>query len=254
MVNVKALLTLRYRPVSDTVTAYVVAIEADDGATSSDVPDIESSIVREKLDADTAAEWVAVEGVDMLVGVQQMHASVGSYVDGMPPVIAQLMTDVILLARDAGDSADTPANLLKTFELKRRLDFSLLRRPALINPKRRANRATSKGVEAALHHVIDQFDSIPSPLPDETSVAHMLRDLASSISDGEGLSSERSVEATFNKISSSGMRSQRRKSELLSMVNDLRDQRTWQSAIDKALTAPELALNSEADGEHNEVD
>jgi hypothetical protein len=85
-------------------------------------------------------------------------------------------------------------------------------------------------------------------------VAHVLRDLASSISDGEGLSSERTVEVAFNKISKTGMRSQVQKKELLSMVNDLRDQRTWQSAIDKALTTPELVLNSESDGELNDAD
>ena len=50
------------------------------------------------------------------------------------------------------------------------------------------------------------------------------------------------------------MRSQTQKKELLSMVNDLRDQRTWQSAIDKALTTPELVLNSESDGELNDAD
>jgi hypothetical protein len=75
-----------------------------------------------------------------------------------------------------------------------------------------------------------------------------------SISDGEGLTSERTVDATFNTISKSGMRSQRKKTELLALVNDLRDQRTWQSAIDKALTTPELVSNSESDAELNDAD
>jgi hypothetical protein len=50
------------------------------------------------------------------------------------------------------------------------------------------------------------------------------------------------------------MRSQRKKTELLALVNDLRDQRTWQSAIDKALTTPELVSNAESDAEINGAD
>ena len=253
MVNVKALLTLRYRPVSDTVIAYVDALEPDVND-SGLVPDLESGVVREKLDADTTAEWVTINGTDVLVGIQQMHASVGSYVGGMPPFMAQLLTDIVLLAKDSEDPEASQAALLKTHEMTRRLDISLLHRPAVINEKRRASRATSKGVEAALHYVIDSFEHSPRPLPSDESVAHVLRDLASSISDGEGLSSERTVEAAFNKISKTGMRSQTQKKELLSMVNDLRDQRTWQSAIDKALTTPELLLNSESDAELNDAD
>jgi hypothetical protein len=75
-----------------------------------------------------------------------------------------------------------------------------------------------------------------------------------SISDGEGLTSERTVDATFNTISKSGMRSQRKKTELLALVNDLRDQRTWQTAIDKALTSSELVSNAESDAELNGAD
>ena len=44
------------------------------------------------------------------------------------------------------------------------------------------------------------------------------------------------------------MPSQRRKTELLSLVNDLRDQRTWQSAIDKALSETEAPLRVDVDG------
>jgi hypothetical protein len=233
--------------VSDTVIAYVDALEPDVND-SGVVPDLDSGVVREKLDADTTAEWVTINGTDVLVGIQQMHASVGSYVGGMPPFMAQLLTDIVLLAKDSDDPEASQAALLKTHEMTRRLDISLL------NEKRRASRATSKGVEAALHFVIDSFEHSPRPLPSDESVAHVLRDLASSISDGEGLSSERTVEAAFNKISKTGMRSKTQKKELLSMVNDLRDQRTWQSAIDKALTTPELVLNSESDGELNDAD
>ncbi|MCX6534375.1 MAG: hypothetical protein NTW34_09385, partial [Actinobacteria bacterium] len=75
-----------------------------------------------------------------------------------------------------------------------------------------------------------------------------LRDLVQSIGDGEGLSSERAVDATFHAISKSPMPSQRRKTELLSLVNDLRDQRTWQSAIDKALSETEAPLRVDVDG------
>lgn len=102
MVNVKALLTLRYRPVSDTVIAYVDALEPDVND-SGVVPDLDSGVVREKLDADTTAEWVTIDGTDVLVGIQQMHASVGSYVGGMPPFMAQLLTDIVLLAKDSDD-------------------------------------------------------------------------------------------------------------------------------------------------------
>lgn len=250
---VKALLTLRYRPLSDTVIAYVDALEPEVND-SAVVPDLDSGVVREKLDADTTAEWVTIDSTDVLVGIQQMHASVRSYVEGMPPFMAQLLTDIVLLARDSDGPESSQTALLKTHEMTRRLDISLLQRPAVTNEKRRASRATSKGVEAALHQVIENYENLPLPSLDEQSVASALRDLAMSISDGEGLTSERTVDATFNSISKSGMRSQRKKIELLGLVNDLRDQRTWQSAIDKALTTPELVSNSESDAELNDAD
>jgi hypothetical protein len=250
---VKALLTLRYRPLSDTVIASVDALEAENSETSS-VPDINAGVVRERLDADTTAEWIPFRDSQVLVGLEQMHASVRSYVDGMPPVVAQFVTDLIELTRDSQDVSDSTSSLLKTHELKRRVDVSMLLRPVQLQPKRRASRATSKGVEAALHQVIENYENLPRPSIDEKSVASALRDLAMSISDGEGLTSERTVDATFNTISKSGMRSQRKKTELLALVNDLRDQRTWQSAIDKALTTPELVSNAESDAELNGAD
>jgi hypothetical protein len=54
---VKALLTLRYRPLSDTVIASVDALEAEPKDESS-VPDLNAGVVRERLDADTTAEWI----------------------------------------------------------------------------------------------------------------------------------------------------------------------------------------------------
>ncbi len=254
---VKALLTLRYRPLSDAVIAYVDAFEPDNDD-SSVVPDVNAGVAREKLDADTTVEWISYKNSQFLVGIQQMHASVRSYVEGMPPVIAQFITDLVELARDTESSveqsSESSAALLKTHELTRRVDISMLKRPVQIVPKRRATRATSKGVEAALHYVIESFEDMPLPNADEQMVTGALRDLATSISDGEGLTSERTVDATFNTISRSGMRSQRKKTELLALVNDLRDQRTWQSAIDKALTTPELVGNPESDGELNDAD
>ena len=59
MKGVKALLTLRYRPLSATVIAYVHAIEPEAADTTA-IPDLELGVVREKLDADTTAEWIAV--------------------------------------------------------------------------------------------------------------------------------------------------------------------------------------------------
>ena len=253
MKSVKALLTLRYRPLSDTVIAYVDAIEPEAADTTA-IPDLELGVVREKLDADTTAEWIAVEGRDVLVGLQQMHASVRSFVDGLPPIVAQFVTDLVVLSRDSEAPLDPQAALLKTHEMTRRVDISMLKRPPRIEPKRRASRATSKGVEAALHYVIESLEDLPKPLAVEQSVSGALRDLAASIGEGEGLSSERTAEATFNRILKSEMRSQKTKSELLGLVNDLRDQRTWQSAIDKALKSPDLVLNSEPDGGHNDAD
>ena len=250
---VKALLTLRYRPLSDTVIASVDTLEAESDDESM-IPDLNSGVVRERLDADTTVEWISLNDSQILVGLQQMHASVRSYVDGIPPVIAQFVTDLIELARDNQDGPESTSSLLKTHELTRRVEVSMLLKPVQVNPKRRASRATSKGVEAALHQVIENYENLPLPSVDEQSVASALRDLAMSISDGEGLTSERTVDATFNTISKSGMRSQRKKTELLALVNDLRDQRTWQSAIDKALTTPELVGNSEQDAELNDAD
>ena len=250
---VKALLTLRYRPLSDTVIASVDALEAEVQDVSA-VPDINAGVARERLDADTTAEWISFNEAQILVGLQQMHASVRSYVDGMPPVVAQFVTDLVELARDNQEAPDSTSSLLKTHELTRRVDVSMLLRPVQLQPKRRASRATSKGVEVALHQVIENYENLPRPTIDEQSVASALRDLAMSISDGEGLTSERTVDATFNTISRSEMRSQRKKTELLALVNDLRDQRTWQSAIDKALTTTELVSNSESDAELNDAD
>ena len=149
---VKALLTLRYRPLSDAVIAYVDAFEPDNDD-SSVVPDVNAGVAREKLDADTTVEWISYKNSQFLVGIQQMHASVRSYVEGMPPVIAQFITDLVELARDTESSveqsSESSAALLKTHELTRRVDISMLKRPVQIVPKRRATRATSKGVEAA---------------------------------------------------------------------------------------------------------
>ena len=250
---VKALLTLRYRLLSDTVIVSVDALETE-SHDDSVAPDINAGVVRERLDADTTAEWISFKNSQILVGLQQMHASVRSYVDGMPPVMAQFVTDLVELARDSQDAPDSTSSLLKTYELTRRIDVSMLLRPAQIQPKRRASRATSKGVEAALHQVIEHYEKMPRPSIDEQSVASALRDLAMSISDGEGLTSERTVDATFNTISKSELRSQRKKTELLALVNDLRDQRTWQIAIDKALTTPELVSNSDSEAELNDAD
>ena len=250
---VKALLTLRYRALSDTVIVSVDALEAE-SHDDSVAPDINAGVVRERLDADTTAEWISFKNSQILVGLQQMHASVRSYVDGMPPVMAQFITDLVELARDSQDAPDSTSSLLKTYELTRRIDVSMLLRPAQIQPKRRASRATSKGVEAALHQVIEHYEKMPRPSIDEQSVASALRDLAMSISDGEGLTSERTVDATFNTISKSELRSQRKKTELLALVNDLRDQRTWQIAIDKALTTPELVSNSDSEAKLNDAD
>lgn len=250
---VKALLTLRYRLLSDTVIVSVDALETE-SHDDSVAPDINAGVVRERLDADTTAEWISFKNSQILVGLQQMHASVRSYVDGMPPVMAQFVTDLVELARDKQDAPDSTSSLLKTYELTRRIDVSMLLRPAQIQPKRRASRATSKGVEAALHQVIEHYENMRRPSIDERSVASALRDLAMSISDGEGLTSERTVDATFNTISKSELRSQRKKTELLALVNDLRDQRTWQIAIDKALTTPELVSNSDSEAELNDAD
>ena len=124
---VKALLTLRYRPLSDTVIASVDALEAEPKDESS-VPDLNSGVARERLDADTTAEWISFKNSQILVGLQQMHASVRSYVDGMPPVIARFVTDLIELARDNQDAPESTSSLLKTHELTRRVDVSMLLR------------------------------------------------------------------------------------------------------------------------------
>lgn len=247
MGDVKALLTLRYRPLSDTVVAFVDSLEGD-AEDRGDLPNLEKGVVREKLDADTAVEWLRINRRDVLIGLQQMHASVNSYIEGMPPTISQLVTDLILLARDAKNEDDPQQDLLRTHEMKRRLDISLLQRPPQINEKRRASRETAKGVEASLSHVLDNLESAATPLQLQQPMYPALRDLVQSISDGEGLSSERAVDATFHAISKSPMPSQRRKTELLSLVNDLRDQRTWQSAIDKALLETEAPLRVDVDG------
>lgn len=246
--SVKAQLTLKYRPLSDTVLGFVEGLVPDEGEPST-TPDISSTVVRDRVDADTTVEWAPIEGADVLVGFQQLHASVRPRVDGLPGLISVLVTELILRAKDDDTATDLsgPAAILRTFEMRHVVDLVKLVRPVAVGERRRAPRATTKGVEAALHHLIDNVETADDE--DETSrpAIAALRDLASSIGDGDGLSSERTVEATFQAITNSGMRSRRQKDMMLRVVNDLRDQRTWPRAIESAMAAPDPEVLSELD-------
>ena len=144
----KANVTLKYRPLSDTVMAYVDGLLADN-AESEQIPDI-SDVRRDRVDADTLVEWSMVDGKEYLVGVQQMHASVRPHVEGIPSVIGVLVTELVLVSRDAAPEADTsPASLLRTFEMQHVVDLEQLLRPITITAPVRATKATTKAVEAA---------------------------------------------------------------------------------------------------------
>jgi hypothetical protein len=241
----KANVTLKYRPLSDTVMAYVDGLLAD-SAESEQIPDI-SNVRRERVDADTLVEWSMVDGKEYLVGVQQMHASVRPHVEGIPSVIGVLVTELVLVSRDADSDAEadaSPASLLRTFEMQHVVDLEQLLRPITITAPVRATKATTKAVEAALHHMIDSAEAANDDAMRSSIAA--LRDLALSIGDGEGLSSARSAEATFQTISQSNMRSRRQQQVWLNVVNDLRDQRTWSRAIEAAMESPDVVSEVDA--------
>ena len=246
--GVKAQLTLKYRVLSDTVLGFVEGMTPDEGETAP-TPDISSSVVRDRLDADTTVEWAPVGGVDVLVGFQQLHASVRPRVEGLPGLIGVLVTELILKAKDDESVSDMsgPAAILRTFEMRHTIDIAMLVKPTAVTERRRATRATTKGAEAALHHLIDRAEIIEGEDPTSRRALSALRDLASSIGDGDGLSSERTAEATFQAITNSGLRSRQHKDMLLRVVDDLRDQRTWPRAIENAMAAPDPEVLSELD-------
>jgi len=246
--GVKAQLTLKYRVLSDTVLGFVEGMTPDEGETAP-TPDISSSVVRDRLDADTTVEWAPVGGVDVLVGFQQLHASVRPRVEGLPGLIGVLVTELILKAKDDESVSDMsgPAAILRTFEMRHAIDIAMLVKPTAVTERRRATLATTKGAEAALHHLIDRAEIIEGEDPTSRRALSALRDLASSIGDGDGLSSERTAEATFQAITNSGMRSRQHKDMLLRVVDDLRDQRTWPRAIENAMAAPDPEVLSELD-------
>ncbi|MEY2610567.1 MAG: hypothetical protein EBX99_10090 [Acidimicrobiia bacterium] len=250
----KAHLTLKYRPLSDTVLGFVEGLTPDAGE-SSTLPDISSTVVRDRLDADTTVEWAPIDGVDVLVGFQQLHASVRPRVEGLPGLIGVLVTELILKAKDDEDTEDVvggPASILRSFEMRHDVDVTMLVKPVVVRERVRAPRATTKGVEAALHHMIDRAEVNEDDSSRPALAA--LRDLAASIGDGEGLSSERTAEAAFQAISSSGMRSRQQQTAWLNVVNDLRDQRTWSRAIQSAMSAPDSDAMSELDAAKNDDD
>ena len=230
MKGVKAQLTLRYRPVSDTLTAFVRTIITDDGA---EITGFDQTVTSEKLDADTVVEWADFDGAQVMVALQQMHASVRTMVEGLPRVVALLAGELIEFARDNHSTASS-ADLMRTFDTTHEVDVSTVRRPAAIVAKRRAAKATSKGVEAALVDLAERIETQNVLSSDEAPVLWALRDLAYSIADGEGLSSERSADAAAHTIASVGMRSQVQRQQLMSIVNDLRNQASWSRAIDTA--------------------
>ena len=245
MEGVKAHLTLRYRPVSDTVTAFVRTIVTDDGE---EITGFDREVTSEKLDADTVVEWAQYDGADMLVALQQMHASVRTMVEGLPPVVALLAGELIEHARE-NRSTDTGADLMQAFDAQHDVELSTVRRPKVVVAKRRAARATSKGVEAALVGLAERIETQHVLTPDEAPVVWAIRDLAYSISDGEGLSSERSADAAARTIANSGMRSQVQRQQLMSIVNDLRHQSNWPRAIASANSSfgAEPALDVQVD-------
>ena len=138
----KAHLTLKYRPLSDTVLGFVEGLTPDAGE-SSTLPDISSTVVRDRLDADTTVEWAPIDGVDVLVGFQQLHASVRPRVEGLPGLIGVLVTELILKAKDDEDTEDVvggPASILRSFEMRHDVDVTMLVKSVLREPPPRVSR------------------------------------------------------------------------------------------------------------------
>jgi hypothetical protein len=174
-----------------------------------------------------------VEGDEILVALQQMHASVRSMVEGLPSVMAALSTELIERAREE-HRPETSDDMMRSFEVEHEIASALLRRPATTVPRRRAPRATSKGVEAALVDLAERIEASKQFTDDEAPVVWAIRDLAYSVSDGEGLSSERTADAAARTIRNSSFKSRAQRQQLLSIVNDLRHQANWSRAITTA--------------------
>ena len=246
MGTVKARLSLRYRPISDTVVALVRSVVDDRG---DEIAGFDSNITSEKLDADTLVEWSSIDGHDVLVALQQMHASVRTMVDGLPPVVAILATELIEKAR-AEHVAETSEDLVRSYEVVHEVSVESVRRPRSPARRRRAPKATSKGVEAALVDLAERIEQSHQLTEAEAPVVWAIRDLAYSVSDGEGLSSERTADAAARTIRNSGLRSRTQRQQLLSIVNDLRSQSNWSRAIQTANSTfgAEPALDVSLDG------
>jgi len=231
---VKALLVMKYRPMSDTVMGWVESVANDDGS-ETDV-NLEADSDRERLDADTSAEWLSIDGTDHLVGVQIIHASVGGYIDGLPPVINETSHRMIEYARETPDDGDLRSRMLRADERRLEVPLASLIRPVRIRPIEKAPRHEAKGVEAALSDFIDRLErDLPTAERAEPGLS-ALRDLLSSVSDGEGLVSSRTAEAAVPVILHSHWTNRSLQFHAAFLARQLQHRDQWSLAVKTALT------------------
>lgn len=234
MTLVRALLVMKYRPMSDTIMGWIESVSNDDGS-EADV-DLGAEAERERLDADTSVEWTKVGGVDHLVGVQIIHASVGGVIDGLPAVINETSHLMVEHARSTVDTGDLRQRMLRADERRLELPLLALARPARVAPVKKAPRYEAKSVEAALSEFIDRLErDLPRPERSEPGLS-ALRDLLSSVSDGEGLLSSRTAEAAVPVILRSKWSNRSHLLHAATLARQLQHQEQWSLAVKTALT------------------
>ena len=231
---VRALLVMKYRPMSDTVMGWVESVSNDDGSEAE--VDLRAEPERERLDADTSVEWIRVDDVDHLVGVQIIHASVGGYIDGLPSVINETSHHMVEHAKATADSGDLRERMLRADERRLEVTWSSLVRPVRVAPVRKAPRYEAKSVEAALSDFIDRLEKeLPRQERSEPGLS-ALRDLLSSVSDGEGLVSSRTAEAAVPVILHSNWSNRSHLIHAATLARQLQHQDQWNLAVKTALT------------------
>lgn len=237
MTAVKALLVMKYRPMSDTIMGWVESVSNDDGS-EADV-DLQTEPERERLDADTSVEWLRVgevDGADHLVGLQIIHASVGGSIDGLPAVINETSHQMVEHGRSTGESGSLRERMLRADERRLEVPWSSLLRPVRVSPVKKAPRHEAKGVEAALSDFIDRLErDLPRQERSEPGLS-ALRDLLSSVSEGEGLVSSRTAEAAVPVILHSQWSNRNYRIQAASLARFLQHQDQWNLAVKTALT------------------
>ena len=226
---VKAELVVKYRRLSDTAIGWVSSVVPEPGDF-----DLHADSHRENLDADTSVEWKTVDGRDFAIGFQVMHASVGGRVTSLPWIVNEIIHELVEAERST-PRPDDPRLMLKATERVASVDFAALVRPPSVVAKQSVPLHAAKGVEASLSELIARLEKTLSPDEKNEPGLPALRDLLSSISGGQGLSSERTAEATLDALLRSNWSNRSAWKQARLVTSQLRFQPSWPEAIQSAL-------------------